>query len=103
MRQHSLLMREIPPTAGLPLSLHDLVGTGGNFLHDAQDYVGAPHAGLSCSGTACLVLILSALHRLSGRRTVIIPAYTCPLVPLAIAHCGLTVRLCDLASDGLDL
>ncbi|MCL2875969.1 MAG: DegT/DnrJ/EryC1/StrS family aminotransferase [Betaproteobacteria bacterium] len=95
-------MREMPPTAGLPLSLLELFGTGGGFSRAAQDYVGAPHAGLACSGTACFVLILTALHRLSGRRTVIVPAYTCPLVALAIAHCGLKLRLCDLAADSLD-
>ena len=95
-------MREMPPTAGLPLSLLELFGTGGGFARAAQDYVGAPYAGLACSGTACFVLILTALHRLSGRRTVIVPAYTCPLVALAVAHCGLKLRLCDLAADSLD-
>ena len=95
-------MREIPPTAGLPLAPQELFGTGGGFARAAQDYVGAPYAGLASSGTACFVLILTALHRLSGRRTVIVPAYTCPLVALAVAHCGLKLRLCDLAADSLD-
>jgi dTDP-4-amino-4,6-dideoxygalactose transaminase len=96
-------MRETPPTAGLPLSPLELFGAGGGFARAAQDYVGVPHAGLACSGTACFILILTALHRLSGRRTVIIPAYTCPLAALAVAHCGLKLRLCDLAADSLDL
>ena len=96
-------MREMPPTAGLPLSLQDLFGTGGGFTRAAQDYTGAPHVGLASSGTACLVLILTALHGLSsGRKTVIVPAYTCPLVALAVARCGLKLRLCDLAADSLD-
>ena len=95
-------MRETPPTAGLPLSLAELFGSRGGFVRAAQDYVGAPYAGLACSGTASLVFILAALHRLSGRRTVIVPAYTCPLAALAVAHCGLELRLCDLAADSLD-
>ncbi|MCL2591194.1 MAG: DegT/DnrJ/EryC1/StrS family aminotransferase [Betaproteobacteria bacterium] len=95
-------MWELPPTAGLPLSPLELLGARGDFACAAQDYVGTPHAGLACSGTACFVLILSALHRLSGRRTVIVPAWTCPLVALAVAHCGLKLRLCDLAADSLD-
>jgi len=86
----------------LPLSVRELFGTGGGFARAAQDYAGAPYAGLACSGTACFVLILTALHRLSGRRTVIVPAYNCPLVALAVAHCGLKLRLCDLAADSLD-
>ncbi|MCL1825094.1 MAG: DegT/DnrJ/EryC1/StrS family aminotransferase [Betaproteobacteria bacterium] len=95
-------MRELPPTAGLPLPLPELFGARGGFSRAAQDYVGAPYAGLACSGTASLVLILTALRRLSGCRTVIVPAYTCPLVALAVAHCGLRLRLCDLAADSLD-
>jgi dTDP-4-amino-4,6-dideoxygalactose transaminase len=34
---------------------------------------------------------------------VVVPAYTCPLVPLAIAHCGLTPVACDLARSHFDL
>ncbi|GAA0723202.1 DegT/DnrJ/EryC1/StrS family aminotransferase [Dokdonella soli] len=30
------------------------------------------------------------------------PAYTCPLVALAVAHCGLELRLCDLAPGSID-
>jgi len=58
---------------------------------------------LECSGTACLVLALTQLSRLSARKTVIIPAYTCPLVAIAVAHCGLKPRLCDLTPGHFDL
>jgi dTDP-4-amino-4,6-dideoxygalactose transaminase len=95
-------MREMPPTAGLPLSPRELFGAGGGFPRAALEYLDARHGALACSGTACLVLILSALHGLTRRRTVIVPAYTCPLVALAVAHCGLNLRLCDLADDSLD-
>jgi dTDP-4-amino-4,6-dideoxygalactose transaminase len=39
----------------------------------------------------------------SGRSEVVAPAYTCPLVALAIAQCGLQLRLCDLRADALDM
>lgn len=65
-------------------------------------FLGAEDVLLECSGTASLVVALTAMHRLSGRRVVVVPAYTCPLVALAIAHCGLQLRLCDLAPDSID-
>src|SRR5438094_1325984 len=40
---------------------------------------------------------------MSVRRTVVIPAYTCPLVALAVARAGMRVRLCDTAPDRFDL
>jgi dTDP-4-amino-4,6-dideoxygalactose transaminase len=92
----------MPPTAGLPLLWGDFFGAGGDFAAAAREFLGAPRGGLASSGTACLIVILTTLHRLSGRRTVIAPAWTCPLVALAVARCGLSLRLCDLAEDGLD-
>lgn len=87
---------EVPPTAGLPLRVGDLRPLRGvdlvarlvglTYRHDAL---------LTCSGTAALVIALTTLARQSGRREVVVPAYTCPLVVLAIAHCGLQTRLCD--------
>lgn len=97
--------REIPPTAGLPIPLRDLLpfGQEGDFARRAAGFLGVSHAGLECSGTACLIVILSALRRFSSRSKVIVPAYTCPLVALAIVHCGLKTVLCDLAPDSFDL
>ena len=95
---------EIPPTGGLPLCFADLLPSfGADFVAEAKGFLGVEHAGLECSGTACLVVILTALKRRSARRTVVVPAYTCPLVALAVAHCGLTLQICDLAPDSLDL
>ena len=51
---------------------------------------------LVSSGKAALVLILRALHALSGRRTVVMPGYTCFSVPSAVVRAGLAVRLCDV-------
>ncbi|HEX5125262.1 MAG TPA: DegT/DnrJ/EryC1/StrS family aminotransferase [Rhodocyclaceae bacterium] len=97
-------LREIPPTAGLPLRLRDLLPPWqSDFAQQAAKFLRVDAAGLECSGTACLIVILRALQELSGRRTVVVPAYTCPLVALAIAHCGLQLRLCDLALDSFEL
>ncbi len=95
----------VPPTAGLPLRTADLWPGGDADLAGAlARHLGLPHAQLECSGTAALVIALTALHRLAPARCeVIVPAYTCPLVALAVAHCGLELRLCDLQADTLDL
>ena len=54
------------------------------------------------SGKAALTLALLAMNRLTGRRTVVIPAYTCYSVPSAIVKAGLEVMPCDLADGSFD-
>ncbi|HEX7112671.1 MAG TPA: aminotransferase class I/II-fold pyridoxal phosphate-dependent enzyme [Mizugakiibacter sp.] len=95
---------EVPPTAGLPPRLRDLLPFGGAppLTSRVAAWLGADDALLTCSGTAALVLALRALRRASARRAVVIPAYSCPLVPLAIRRCGLDVRLCDVAPGSFD-
>lgn len=99
---------EVPPTAGLPPRWRDLspfVGAAphrGDLGRCAADFLGVGEVRVECSGTASLVVALTALHRLSGRHVVIAPAYTCPLVALAVAQCGLELRLCDLAPGSID-
>jgi len=93
---------EVPPTAGLPPRWRDLLPSGGDLARRATDFIGVERVQVECSGTASLVVALTAMHRLSGRRVVIVPAYTCPLVALAVAHCGLELRVCDLAPDSID-
>ncbi|HZP87267.1 MAG TPA: DegT/DnrJ/EryC1/StrS family aminotransferase [Burkholderiales bacterium] len=91
---------EIPPTAGLPVRLSDLLSHGSSDLATAAaGYLGVDRARVECSGTACLIVILATLRRLSPRRRVIVPAYTCPLVILAVVHVGLEPVLCDTAPN----
>ncbi|KQP48563.1 DegT/DnrJ/EryC1/StrS family aminotransferase [Pseudorhodoferax sp. Leaf274] len=99
------LKREAPPTAGLPLRAADLLPTSGSDLGAAlARFLQVPAVQVTCSGTAALVVALKALHaRAPQRREVVLPAYTCPLVAMAVAHCRLTVRLCDLQPGGIDL
>jgi perosamine synthetase len=60
---------------------------------------------LTNSGTTAYFLILKALQRLSGKREVILPAYTAPSLILPIKKAGLIPRLCDidLKSFNMDL
>ena len=95
---------EIPPTAGLPLLLGDLAPARPHmFAAQLAEFLDVPEVGVECSGTACLVIILQTLRRRSPRTTVIIPAYTCPLVVWAIVHARLQVRICDTRPGSFDL
>ncbi|URI08531.1 DegT/DnrJ/EryC1/StrS family aminotransferase [Aquincola tertiaricarbonis] len=98
-------MTELPPTAGLPLRAGDLLPWGDADLegHLAR-WLGVPAVQLTCSGTAALLLALQVLRaQTPSRDEVVVPAYTCRLVALAVARAGLRLRLCDLAPGTLDL
>lgn len=92
---------EIPPTAGLPLRLTDLWPRGhASLTTTLAQQLGTPPLLLTCSGTAALWLALRTLSaRAPQRRVVVVPAYTCPLVAIAVHSLDLELRLCD-ASDG---
>ena len=96
------LFREIPPTAGFPLYWRDLRSTfkikySRDVLEDDfKNYLKVDYARVTCSGTAALYLVLETLKELSSRKTVIIPSFICPLVPLAIQRAGLTIEICDI-------
>ena len=90
-------MHEVPPTAGLPLGVTDLLARGeASFEESLESFLNVPAVQIECSGTASLIVALSALKRDSTRRQVVVPAYTCPLVALAVHHCGLQPVLCDV-------
>ncbi|WP_045767597.1 DegT/DnrJ/EryC1/StrS family aminotransferase [Xanthomonas albilineans] len=92
---------EVPPTAGLPLRLHDLWPVRSDTR--LASALSLPDALLTCSGTAALIIALRTLAAASRRRQVVVSAYTCPLVALAVAHCGLQLVLCDLLPNSLEL
>ena len=90
-------MREVPPTAGLPLRWRDLLAPEPQALEEGlKHFLGTPRLRVECSGTAALVVALTALKRRSARRRVIVPAYTCPLVAMAVLHCDLVPVPCDV-------
>lgn len=97
--------REAPPTAGLSLGLADLAGpVRAPLTALAAVWLGVEETQLECSGTAALTVALTALaERTPSRREVAIPAFTCPLVPLAIRRAGLVPRLVDLSPAHFDM
>ncbi|MBU6248880.1 MAG: DegT/DnrJ/EryC1/StrS family aminotransferase, partial [Xanthomonadaceae bacterium] len=55
-------------------------------------------------GTAALLIALATLReRAPGRDVVVVPAFTCPLVAIAVHRLGLTLRLCDTRPDHWDM
>lgn len=101
------LFRELPPTAGLPIGWRNLLAgftaREGGFASTTARFLGVDELLLTCSGTAALVIALKTLARLTPRQEVIVPAYTCPLVAIAVAHCGLRLVTCDLAPVGIGM
>ncbi|MBU0548226.1 MAG: DegT/DnrJ/EryC1/StrS family aminotransferase [Candidatus Omnitrophica bacterium] len=102
------LIKEVPPTAGWPIKTKSLLPPlfkrlpKGLLEEDFKKYLSAPSALLTYSGTAAFYLILESIKKLSGRKTVIIPAFVCPLIPLAIKRAGLKIRPCDISRDNFD-
>ncbi len=71
---------------------------------DVATRLGVPALQLECSGTACLLVALLTLRDLfPQRRRVVVPAYTCPLVAIAVHQAGLELHLCDLRPDHYDM
>jgi perosamine synthetase len=96
--------QELPPTAGLPLRVSDLLPGSAPFAERVAHWLGVEHLQLECSGTAAMVVALRAMHRLRPQRDeVVVPAWTCPLVALAIHRAGLRPRLCDLRPNHFDM
>lgn len=100
------LFREIPPTAGWPIYIKDIIKLSFNYflrkkklikLEDRlKEAFKVDYAWQTCSGTAALYIICQSIKKLSDKKTVIIPAYICPLVALAIKRAGLKVKVCDI-------
>jgi perosamine synthetase len=102
------IFREIPPTAGFTLSLRDISSlfippkVSGSLKEDFKGYLEVDYAEVAYSGTAAFYLILESLKEISFKKTVIIPSFVCPLVPLAIQKAGLKTEVCDIASGSFD-
>ena len=96
---------EAPPTSGLAPRFADLFARGdlAGLERAIAEYAGTSAAILTCSGTAALFIALEYLKRDSPARTVVVPAYTCPLVVFSARRAGLQVIACDTVKGGLDL
>lgn len=102
-------MKEIPPTAGLPIYLSDLFSPifkkgnhGGSLEEDFKNYLSVPYAQITYSGTAAFYIILEALKDLSHKKSVVIPSFICPLVALAIKRANLKTVVCDINKDNFN-
>ena len=96
--------QELPPTAGLPLRWRDLLPGAPTLASELAAQLGTPPLQLECSGTASLLIALTALRQLQpSRRRVVVPAYTCPLVAIAVRQAGLELQLCDLRPGQYDM
>ena len=96
---------ELPPTGGLPLRFEDFTRSPSRpFAQSLHEMFEILDPILTCSATAAMVVALHALRQREPRRNeVIIPAYTCPLVPLAVKLVpGLRSVLCDTVYSGID-
>ncbi|MFC5580796.1 DegT/DnrJ/EryC1/StrS family aminotransferase [Rhodanobacter terrae] len=97
-------LHELPPTAGLPLRLTDLCPGAATLAAGIAAQLGTPPLQLECSGTAALLITLTTLRELQPqRRRVVIPAFTCPLVAIAVQQAGLELQLCDLRAGHYDM
>jgi perosamine synthetase len=99
------MFHELPPTAGLPPRLRDLLAfSGSDDLETAlAGFLGVSEVQLESSASAGLVIALEYLKTRTSRRTVVIPGYTCPLVVIAAKQAGCRVIACDTVAGGLDL
>lgn len=102
MRRHPF--REVPPTDGLPLHFADLLPGPGDLAGTLAAQLGTPPMLLTCSGTVAFMVALRTLsERDPRRREVVVPAYTCPLVAMAVHALGLRLRLCDTRAGHFDM
>jgi perosamine synthetase len=103
--------RTIPPAAA-PLAWIDIgYGIAGAIrgrrtIHALEDdfrrAFGVRHVFSLSSGSAALMVTLTALKSLSSRREVVIPAFTCFSVAAAVVHAGLRPVLCDVDATTFD-
>lgn len=96
-----------------PITLHDLLaGVTGlfprqNLNEEFEMKLSAFFRSRFCytvsGGRAALYVILETLKRLSSKREVVIPVYTCPIVAYAVAKAGLDIVLCDIETNSFGL
>jgi len=98
------IFKEIPPTSGWKFCAKDLFlrPATASLEEDFKNYLGVNDVFITYSGTAALYLIFESLRRISSKKTVIIPAYVCPLVALAAQKAGLRIKVCDINKDNFD-
>ena len=103
-----LKITEASPTAGLALSWRDFVPLSlfsrpeTSLEKKIANFIGVDEAQIECSGTAALLVSLEALKTLSDRKHVVISAYTCPWVALAVIKANLIPVIADSRAGHFD-
>jgi dTDP-4-amino-4,6-dideoxygalactose transaminase len=97
-------MRKIP-SSGTPIFFSEIIkplfmGIEGDFAKALKKYFRIADFFVTGSGTCALYLILEALKRLyPDKKTVILPAYTAPVLKLPCDKAGLKIALCDITLE----
>lgn len=98
-----MILRELPPAAGLPLCVDDFLKKGRHPLEVMlANFLKVPYVQIASSAPACLVIALSTLKKFSPRKEVIVPALCSPKVIHAINQAGLKVRVCETQAEHFD-
>ena len=105
-------IRRTQPPVGYRVPISDLAHAAARGLAQGERRVAleqqvAAHFGVRSafavsSGKAALTIALRALHALTGRTKVLLPAYTCYSVPSAIVKAGLIPVPCDIEAGTFD-
>jgi dTDP-4-amino-4,6-dideoxygalactose transaminase len=97
-------MRKIP-SSGTPIFFSEIIkplfmGGEGDFARALKRYFRIADVFVTGNGTCALYLILKALKRIyPDKKTVILPAYTAPVLKLPCDRAGLTIVLCDITLE----
>jgi dTDP-4-amino-4,6-dideoxygalactose transaminase len=97
-------MRKIP-SSGTPIFFSEIIkplfmGNEGDFAEALKSYFRIADVFITGNGTCALYLILKTLRRIyPDKKTVILPAYTAPVLKLPCDKAGLTIALCDITLE----
>ncbi len=97
-------MRKIA-SSGTPIFFSEIIkplfsGDEQGFADALKRYFRIADVFVTGNGTSALYLILKALKRLHpDKKTVILPAYTAPVLKLPCDKAGLTIALCDITLE----
>ncbi|NUN24658.1 MAG: DegT/DnrJ/EryC1/StrS family aminotransferase [Candidatus Jettenia caeni] len=98
-------MKLLIPSAGMPVSFPNIVKgllvslnqPINTFESAMKVYTNKKYCYFTNSGITAFYIILKAIRNISEKTEVIIPAYTCPSLVIAIRKAGLKPVLCDIS------
>ncbi len=100
-------MRLMVPSVGTPIGIRDIwqgfFGEDLDLVEIFKRYARVRHCYFVNSGTTAFYLILQALKVLSGRRKVVLPAYTAPSLILPIRKAGLKPALTEVSLETFNI